>query len=153
MNLLCLFFGHKHVLKFHKEGVWWCWSSGGFDDVCERKGCDFRSELTPEGFKRYQESRCRDPRDPMYNAIRGLLAWTTGGACSDCDPFREAPSCIDFVHHKECAHLEAINEARKLLGQEPEEFHELEDPKSEMHRLTCERWLAVEAERRAKEQG
>lgn len=147
MNLLCWLFGHKHIMNFHKEGVYWCFSAGGYDDVCERKGCNFRAELTSDGLRRLLKSRERDPRTPTYQAMRGLLSWTYGGACSDCDMFREAPSCIDFVHHKDCAHLEDINVALKLMGRLPEEGHEYEDPQAEMKRL------AEERTRRCREEG
>lgn len=138
MKLLCLLFGHKHIMNFHKEGVYWCYSAGGYDCVCERN-CGYRWEQTEEGLKVLLKSRERDPRTPSYQAIRGLLSWTYGGACSDCDMFREAPSCIDFVHHKDCAHLQDINFALKLLGRLPEEGHDYEDPQGEMKKLAEER--------------
>lgn len=85
--------------------------------------------------------------DTARDHIRRLLAWTYGGACSDCDMFRVAPSCIDFVHHKGCAHLEVINAAHAFLGESPDESHSFEDPKAEMRRLADERL------RRCREQG
>jgi hypothetical protein len=68
----------------------------------------------------------------LERALRGLLAWTNGGACSDCVMFRRAPSCIRWSHHKDCGHLEDINKARALLGRPPEEGHDIDDPDTEM---------------------
>ncbi len=49
--------------------------------------------------------------------------------------FREAPSCVDFIHEHDCAHLEDINVALALLGREPEVGHHYEDAKREMARM------------------
>jgi hypothetical protein len=85
----------------------------------------------------------------LADAIVRLLAWTYGGACSDCTMFRAAPSCIDFVHHHDCGHLEDINKALALLGREREEGHDYDDPEFEMRRLANERTRRVEQERGA----
>lgn len=72
-------------------------------------------------------------------ASRMVLTWTEGGACSDCKMFRESPQQQSFLHHKECSHLEDINNLRALLGQDLIGFHEYDDPKAEMNRLYEER--------------
>lgn len=79
----------------------------------------------------------------LETALRGLLAWSFGGACSDCDMFRRAPSCIDWQHAADCGHLESINAALVLLGREPETGHTFEDPAAEMQRLADERARAA----------
>jgi hypothetical protein len=75
--------------------------------------------------------------------IRELLGWATTSCCSDCDTFREAPSRIDWIHHKDCGHLASINKALALLGREPDEGHNYEDPKKEMERLHHQRLIAM----------
>lgn len=62
-RLLCRVFGHKHIMKFHPKGVFWCHSAGWFDDVCER--CDWSADKTPEGQKRLETQRL-DKFHPHY---------------------------------------------------------------------------------------
>jgi hypothetical protein len=77
----------------------------------------------------------------LRSALQKLIGWTMGGTCSDCDKFREgAPR--DWLHHVECDHLKAINEAYVLLGLPPEKGHTYKDPKGEMKRLADERLAA-----------
>jgi hypothetical protein len=69
-KLLCKLFGHKPVLHFNSNGVYWCWSSGGYDDVCNR--CGHRWEETVEGKEALIRSQAKDPRiNPNY--IKSLL--------------------------------------------------------------------------------
>lgn len=79
----------------------------------------------------------------MRQVIKELLRWANSSSCSDCDPFRSAPSAIDWMHHKDCGHLETINKALALLGREPEEGHSFEDPIKEMERLHHQRLIAM----------
>jgi len=75
------------------------------------------------------------------SAVRGLLGWSkSGGVCPDCERFREAPSCIRFLHHKDCDYLEQINEVNALMGYDLWEGHDYDDPKAEMKRLAEERY-------------
>lgn len=80
-----------------------------------------------------------DDVQELKNIIKELLSWANSSCCSDCTPFRAAPSCIDWIHEKDCAHLESINKALALLGREPEEGHSYEDPVGEMRRLAQQR--------------
>jgi len=65
-RLLCSIFGHKHGMKFHKGGLFFCWSAGSYDAICKR--CDFKWETTPEGIKALAQSRRQDPRTPEGRA-------------------------------------------------------------------------------------
>lgn len=93
--------------------------------------------------------RLKDERiKALERALLSLIAWTDGGACSDCDMFRVAPSCIEFQHHAECGHLEDINKALVLLGRAPDLGHTYEDAPGEMRRLADERVAWWNEERR-----
>lgn len=78
-------------------------------------------------------------KDESRDIIRGLLSWALSGACSDCDPFRTCPADPVWFHHKDCAHLIAINHALVFLGCEPEGSHAFDDAPGEMQRLAEER--------------
>jgi hypothetical protein len=81
----------------------------------------------------------------LKNMIVSLLAWTYGGVCNDCYMFRQSPSCITFLHHKDCMHLKTINAAYQLIGGKPVSYHSYDDPIDEMNRLAEKRasdWLA-----------
>jgi hypothetical protein len=80
-----------------------------------------------------------DEVQKLKNMIRELLGWATTSCCSDCTPFRTAPSCINWIHDKDCAHLKSINKALALLGMEPDEGHSYEDPVGEMKQLAQQR--------------
>jgi hypothetical protein len=99
--------------------------------------------------KEIEEKKIRIKK--LEEALRSLIGWTDGGACSDCDMFREAPSCITFKHHKDCGHLEDINKALELLGLPKDEYHEYENANEEMQRLANERWLRVKNSNKSKE--
>lgn len=75
-----------------------------------------------------------------HKIIRQMLSWMLyGGACSDCETFREAPSCIDFIHEYDCGVLELCNRALAMLGRTPEYGHAHADPEAVMRRLAQER--------------
>lgn len=76
----------------------------------------------------------------LKSVLRSMLSWANSSACGDCTPFREAPSCIDWIHEKDCGHLETMNEAFALLGYPPEDGHTFEDPEGRMRQLAAERY-------------
>jgi len=100
--------------------------------------------LVSELVKLFTESRSETPRASkreidLVHVLDAMIRWSSLGACPDCDMFRRAPSSIDWQHHKDCAHLAVINEARELTGREQEEGHSHEDAPAEMQRLADER--------------
>jgi hypothetical protein len=96
--------------------------------------------------------RAKDERiKALERALISLIGWSFGGACSDCDMFREAPCRIEFQHHAECAHLEDLNKAAVLLGREPDVGHTYEDAPGEMLRLADERSRICNEERHQRE--
>jgi hypothetical protein len=80
--------------------------------------------------------------EALKDALRSLVAWAFGRQCNDCYPFREGPSCISWVHHKDCGYLEAVNKALILLGLPKEEGHDRIDPIGDMVKLAQERVVA-----------
>lgn len=47
-------------MRFHKDGTYFCPSSGPYDCLCKR--CDFRYEYTERGYKALESSQKNDPR-------------------------------------------------------------------------------------------
>ncbi len=93
----------------------------------------------PKEFKINELKEAEDQIAKLEKSLVSILAWTYGGACPDCDMFRSAPCRIDFRHHKDCGFLKEINKALIILGREPEEGHDYDNPKEEMIRLANER--------------
>lgn len=89
----------------------------------------------------YQEEirQLLEENKQLRSSLRSMIAWTTGGTCSDCTPFRRSPADIEWHHHKDCGHLEVINEACKLTGDTIEVGHNYDNPEAEMTRLAEER--------------
>lgn len=84
--------------------------------------------------------------DAAKSILKELIGWSMGGQCNDCTPFRSSPAAIEFLHHKDCGYLEAINKANLLLGYPFEKGHDLKDPEAEMVRLANERAIACRRE-------
>jgi hypothetical protein len=83
--------------------------------------------------------RLRQQNEELRQSLRSMIAWSSGGACSDCTMFRRAPSDIEFRHSHDCGYLEEINKACVLLGYPPDEGHRYADPLAEMSKLAEER--------------
>lgn len=46
-RLWCHLFGHRHYMKFHTDGKYYCTSGGPYDSLCRR--CDYDWSLTKVG--------------------------------------------------------------------------------------------------------
>lgn len=92
-----------------------------------------------------EEFALREEIKKLKNALLGFIGWSLGGTCNDCVPFREAPACIEFEHHKDCSYIKTLNEALALLGRPLEPGHDRDDAEADMLRMAQERADAIHA--------